>query len=397
MAKLIKNFRLIETYHGEKPFRVDREAGIIHGVKIIGKVSRNGREYTDEALSKAKGLYEGAKVNIDHRTPEQIRKKVPRSYADGFGDLRNVTEAADGLYGDLHYNREHTLAKKVAEDAERFPSKFGLSHDADGQARRNGNKMIVESVDVVNSVDIVGSPATTNGLFEAVKPQERRRMKITIRSLVESVEDSVRKSVMKKRLTEMAGDMAPMMDAPVDAPDVADTESGGSEDQIDAAFKAMVVGVLDDDSLDVTAKMAKIKLILTSQDKLLNGTDPKPPADAAATDGSGKDAPVAEGKDTEAGKLLEEIRNERADMRSERLLESAGIEVTEARLKILRTASEAERKELLEGWPKLKQVGSDKPRPGFTGRKHIQEGTSADADKARADARSALGLPTAKV
>ena len=218
-------------------------------------------------------------------------------------------------------------------------------------------------------------------------------MKITIRSLVESVEDTTRKSILSKRLTEMAGDMAPVMDAPVDAPDAADSESGGSEDQIDSAFKAMVVGVLDDDKLDLAGKLAKIKLILTSQDKLLNGTDPKP-ADAAPADGSGKEPPVTEGKNTEVGKLLEEFRNERADMKSERLLESLGIEVTDARLKILRTADDATRKELLEGWPKPGKQAEGKPRP-HPGRK-LQEGVAADATDGAAAARKAFGLRTTK-
>lgn len=391
MAKLIKNFRLLESNRGDKPFAVDREKGVIPGVKIIGKISANNREYTSDALSKAKPLYEGAKVYFDH--PDKASKASTRSYRDGFGELRNIHETADGLFGDLHYNRKHPLAEQVAEDAERFPGQFGLSHNADGQARKSGGKWIVESIDVVHSVDLVGRPATNKGLFEsASEPQERRRMKITIRSLVESVEDATRKSILSKRLAEMAGDMAPVMDAPVDAPDAADSESGGSEDQIDAAFKAMVVGVLDDDKLDLAGKLAKIKLILTSQDKLLNGADPKSAADAG---GDGKETSVAEGKDTEAGKLLEEIRNERADMKSERLLESLGIEVTDARLKLLRTADEATRKELLEGWPKVSKQAEGKPRPQ-PGRK-LQEGVAADANDGAAAARRAFGLKSTKV
>ena len=219
-------------------------------------------------------------------------------------------------------------------------------------------------------------------------------MKITIRSLVESVDDTTRKSILSKRLTEMAGDMAPVMDAPVDAPDAADSESGGSEDQIDAAFKAMVVGVLDDDSLDVAGKVAKIKLILTSQDKLLNGTSAAatPPADGS---GDSTNTPATEGSAVEVGKLLEELKAERADMKSERLLESLGIEVTDARLKILRTADEATRKELLEGWPKVGKQTEGKPRP-HPGRK-LQEGVAADATDGAAAARRAFGLRTAKV
>ncbi|MBS0202323.1 MAG: hypothetical protein JSS49_05430, partial [Planctomycetes bacterium] len=267
MSKLIRNYKIFEEYREEKALPVDRENGVIRGVKILGKVSRNGRRYTEEAIAKARPLYEGAKVNIDHPKSDDRA----RSWNDGIGELRNVVVAEDGgLRGDLHYNREHALAGKLAEDAERFPRQFGLSHNADGQARKSGKETIVESIDKVFSVDVVGSPATNKSLYEsAAEPYGRRKMKVTVRSLVESFEDASKKTILKKRLTEMAGDMAAVADTPVDAPDAADAASGGSEDQIDSAFKAMVVGVLDDDSLDVAAKLAKIKLILTSQDKLL--------------------------------------------------------------------------------------------------------------------------------
>ena len=45
---------------------VDRQAGVIRGVKILGLESRNGRSYLPEALSQAAPLYEGAKVNVNH-------------------------------------------------------------------------------------------------------------------------------------------------------------------------------------------------------------------------------------------------------------------------------------------------------------------------------------------
>src|SRR5690606_32058205 len=56
--------RLLETtYSGV--LRVDRAAGVIRGVKILGTTSRNGRTYTDAALEQAAKLYEGLGVNID--------------------------------------------------------------------------------------------------------------------------------------------------------------------------------------------------------------------------------------------------------------------------------------------------------------------------------------------
>src|SRR3954467_13319392 len=43
---------------------VDRDAGVIRGVKVLGWDSKNGRRYDPAGVDPA--LYEGADVNIDH-------------------------------------------------------------------------------------------------------------------------------------------------------------------------------------------------------------------------------------------------------------------------------------------------------------------------------------------
>jgi len=142
--------------------RVDREAGRIRGVKVLGRTSRNGREYTAESLSKAAGLYEGIRVNVDHRRPSD-----QRSYRDRLGRLENVRVREDGLYADLVYNPKHALAEQLAWDAEYSPENVGLSHDARGRTVRRNGTLVVEEIEAVRSVDLVADPATTRGLFEA--------------------------------------------------------------------------------------------------------------------------------------------------------------------------------------------------------------------------------------
>jgi hypothetical protein len=143
--------------------RVDRAAGVIRGVKIIGRISANGREYTREALSKARGLYEGIKVNCDHPT----RHNEARGVGDRFGRLVNVREKDGSLYGDLEYLKSHPMAERVAEAAETMPDAFGLSHNAEGRTVMRNGKTIVEEITRVRSVDLVSDPATTSGLFES--------------------------------------------------------------------------------------------------------------------------------------------------------------------------------------------------------------------------------------
>ena len=62
--------------------RVDRTKGVIRGVKILGVVSRNGRTYLPDALTEAVGLYEQAKVNVNH--PKGSPAAV-RDYQDRIG------------------------------------------------------------------------------------------------------------------------------------------------------------------------------------------------------------------------------------------------------------------------------------------------------------------------
>ena len=68
---------------------VDRKAGIIRGVKVLGHHSQNGRQYTPEAIRQAASLYEGAMVNIDHPDGEPTEQ---RSAYDRFGKLVRVRE-----------------------------------------------------------------------------------------------------------------------------------------------------------------------------------------------------------------------------------------------------------------------------------------------------------------
>lgn len=147
--------------------KVDRERGLIRGVKILGVESRNGRQYNPAAIREAKGLYEGIAVNIDHAEGGE-----PRSYGDRIGRLSLIEARADGLYGDLRVNPAHPLAERLFWDAENMPENVGLSHDATGKTKRRDGKTVVESITAVRSVDLVAEPATTAGLFEHVKTKE---------------------------------------------------------------------------------------------------------------------------------------------------------------------------------------------------------------------------------
>jgi hypothetical protein len=148
--------------------RVDRAAGVIHGVKVLGLRSRNGREYLPEALARAIPLYEDAKVNVNHPKGDPA---APRDYQDRLGAIRNVAlRPGAGLFADFHFNPCHALAEQLLWDAEHAPENVGFSHNVLARTTRRGAVVVVEAITRVQGVDLVADPATTRGLFEDGQP-----------------------------------------------------------------------------------------------------------------------------------------------------------------------------------------------------------------------------------
>jgi hypothetical protein len=153
--------------------RVDRERGIIRGVKLLGLQSRNGRKYLPAALADATGLYEGAKVNVNHPKGSPL---AARDYQDRLGCIRQVmARSGEGLFGDLHFNPKHALAEQLLWDATNAPENVGFSHNVEARTSRQGNETVVEAILRVQSVDLVADPATTSGLYESAGPSGAER------------------------------------------------------------------------------------------------------------------------------------------------------------------------------------------------------------------------------
>ena len=143
---------------------VDRQVGILRGVKLIGLESRNGRRYRESALTAAVKLYEEAKVNVNHPKEGPL---TPRDYQDRLGVIRGVEmRTGEGLFGDLHFNPKHSLAEQLLWDAEHNPQNVGFSHNVLARLSRDDGSTVVEEITKVQSVDLVADPATTQGLFE---------------------------------------------------------------------------------------------------------------------------------------------------------------------------------------------------------------------------------------
>jgi hypothetical protein len=160
MSELLQEF----VDSRQQKLRVDRAAGVIRGVKLLGLNSRNGRRYREDALVGAVGLYEGAKVNINHPKGHPLS---PRDYQDRLGVVRGVQfRSGEGLFGDLHFNPRHTLSEQLVWDAEHAPQNVGMSHNVLARTKQQGNDTVVEAITKVQSIDLVADPATTSGLYE---------------------------------------------------------------------------------------------------------------------------------------------------------------------------------------------------------------------------------------
>jgi hypothetical protein len=339
------------------PGRVDREAGVIHGVKILGRSSVNGREYSEPALRDAADRYEGMRVNIDH--PDKKAIKAARGTLEQWGWLEGIEVRDDGVFGDLHFLKTHPHTEPLLELAERRPDKFGLSHNADCSGFHNGKKQVIESVDHVRSVDVVQRPATTQGLFEHY--EERDMLKKTLKQLLESAPEGTRGRRALLRVLEMDG-MADMGATPV-AVDPSDT----SEDQVWAGFRAAVIAVLDDDSLDVATTRDQIMTILDNYSDAFGNGDSS--SDAAASDDSADASAVgnAGGTTTEGiDELRRAVKLLRSEGKARDLLEQHDIQATSGRIKglvsVLESANDLH--DLLSSFPKRSGFGrSEQPLP----------------------------------
>ena len=326
---------------------VERDAGVIRGVKVLGRQSRNRREYSDRALSEAARFYEGIAVNLNH--PERREPASERPVEAGFGWLEAVEVRSDGVYGDLHFFKSHDRAELIAEAAERNPRRFGLSHNAEGTLVRKDGKTIVESVEKVRSVDIVQNPATNSGLFESEEP----RMQKTIREILAASQEG--------RLAALLEDatLARAADSPIELPAEAEPD-----EQLAAAFKSMIGSVLDDDSLELKPKLAKIREILKAQEKLTTA-DADEDVETPPVAESAREAPA----DAGLTPLLERLDRLEAESACRQLLESRNRACDGTRLKALAAlTSDDERARMIESWPErpASPLSAGFPRPAIS-------------------------------
>jgi hypothetical protein len=146
--------------------RVDLEAGVIRGCKVLGSESRNRRTYPPALLRERHTIYEGAQVYANHDYA-QLKHGRARPLQDWGGVLRAVSFRGDAVHGDVHCLKETPAGKIILEAAARCPDKFGLSamHLIESKKNADGTETVTAILECW-SVDAVTRPATTRTLFE---------------------------------------------------------------------------------------------------------------------------------------------------------------------------------------------------------------------------------------
>lgn len=331
--------------------KIDREKRVIHGVKVLGMQSRNPARvigidsdepysYTREALEAAANLYEGIGVYVDHPefrysvSGERQIASGAREVGDRFGRLVNVVVTESGMFADLEYLAAHPLAEMVLETAERMPEQLALSHHAITKpVVKPDGRVLIEQIIRVESVDLIGEkPGTTKSLFESEAPDTEDVMKLTIKKILEACGPKSKGAKHLKTVMEMDG-MDSMGDMPVEM-----EPEASADDQMKAAFKAMIMAAVDDESLDSAATVARIKEILAAQEKLMSGAAPEPTAEAEATDEEAMKKEEEKAAAEAAAKAKREA-DEKAALESSTAKQLAELKARETAREMLETAN----------------------------------------------------------
>jgi hypothetical protein len=326
--------KLSETVYLGKSAQVDTESGVLRNVKLLGEKSRNNRKYTQRAMQDAVPKYEGKKIYIDH-PPDSTGDRSMDRWA---GTVQNAHYESDGIYGDVKLRKKSGYFEGILEAAQEFPNDVGFSHVAEGESRMDKDTEIVESIREVFSVDLVTDPATTSGFFES-----KRTKVATIKETVEALPESEE----RKKLVEMMADFS--------FGDAAETDGQPT------------------DPLGEISAMCRELIRMLGEALVVKNTPPPapPPALAAEPVPSDKEAdeqPEDDMTDEDKQKIeaFESLKRENAELQASKMLLESGREATAVRMRALAScATDDDRRELLDSWPKVEESGRPASSPAL--------------------------------
>jgi len=166
--------RLIESVSGT-------EGKKWHAVLIQSGLSKNRFMYRDDVLEKATPLFEGCKSYVDHPNTTDRKQLPERSVADIAGWFEGAMKQPDGIHATFHVAGGKEWLREMFIDAYEHnkPDLLGFSIYAEGKTRvdRQDGKLIwmVESIDKVDSVDVVTQPAAGGRIAGLIESEDGER------------------------------------------------------------------------------------------------------------------------------------------------------------------------------------------------------------------------------
>lgn len=377
--------------------RVDREAGVIYGLKLLGRTSKNnhgvkdnhgnlveGTEYTPEAVRKAAPHYEGLQAYANH--PPRSTPNAERDMRDSLGVYTNTRESGGEIFGDLNLVKSREDAQALMDAAENpvLHKCFACSHNAYGRGEVKNRKFIIAEIpeSSIRSVDIVARGGSCATLFESEQP-----MKITVKSLFAKTfaKASPKVTVPLRdnltRLLEMDEYGGMEMNAP--PPDEAEPPAGMEEEKgWEHHLGQMIVAVLKDEAMDVAAKAEKIIGVVKEMLQEEEG-DAEPEAGAEAEESEEEEVPPKKGEKKEEKEMKESLRLEKQANKALRLLMESGVKANAVQIKAVSLLeSESDMKTLIATFSSNKNPFARKPSSQSPGEKTVKTTESKEIDLA---------------
>lgn len=329
----LKNQKRIANYSGSVSMDADSKVemlanggAIIKGCKVNSNRSLNKSLYPDPVLEAATPHYEGVKVWANHSETGSFGWG-PRAIESRMGRIKNVTWPAGG---GGHRADFHVLPSAVkagfVDDVKADPTIMGFSHvvwcDVADKPTDEGYEVITK-IHKVESVDVVGEPATTRGMFESAnqggnssrRNKERKmpgddekdpstKLIEMLQGQVKEKEDAVRvqTTTIAAKEAEITGLKATVTDLKtkleVETAKAAKVESEVRETKIEAALKGLPETTAKDMRESLKALPLEAALRVVESIKKAGGASTEPPAPRSegksAEAATGTPAPISE-------------------------------------------------------------------------------------------------------
>lgn len=155
---------------------------VIDNVKLVGRESKNGYSYSDEALEKAveEGLYNNRPLWDLHPTKDERKKGETRNNRQYIGKtLGNATYKEGAIFGSIAVCLENESAKTFAWRAKNDHLNIGISHEA-WHSPIDESTGIISDIYEIEGFASTSKPATTKNLYESRSNVDLKTMTIAM-------------------------------------------------------------------------------------------------------------------------------------------------------------------------------------------------------------------------